>query len=386
MDKFSQKKDYEKAAIYRDRISALRDIQRSQSIAGFNDSRDAIYVSTSTGKVRVGVTSVNQGWVTGHKNFLQSKGFEENDILSNFIIQKYLNDDTCPNFLVTNQKLENKNLLEEALSMRYSKKISIITRPGKKDKGLLDVCIANTEYILKRNKPDKGIQFKFQKLKEGLNLKNDIDSIESYDVSHHASKNAVAGCVVYSPEGKANDLYRSYNISKTNWGNDIGSMNELIKRRFSNFELGTLPSLIIIDGGKTHLKHVLRAFLECNISDVNVIAISKGVRRKTTFDTIHFSNGETVSIDPSNIFHQFIQEIRDETHRYAITIQKKKLRKISLKSSLDELSGVGAIRKKHLLRYFGSIEQIRRASVDDLCEVSGIGKNTAELIFKEIHT
>ena len=385
MDELSQNKDYEKAAIYRDRISALRDIQRSQSVAGFNDSRDAIYVSYSTNQVKVGVTSVHQGWVTGHKNFLQSEGFGEKDILNNFITQKYLSDKECPNFLVTNQKLDHKDLLEEALSAKYSKKISIITKPGKKDRGLLDVCKANTEYVLKRNKHDKGIKIKFQELKEGLNLDSDLNLIESYDVSHHAAKNAVAGCVVYSSKGRVNELYRSYNISKPNWGNDIGSMLELIERRFTNFDLSQLPSLIIIDGGKTHLKQALKKFEDCKIPDINVIAISKGVRRKATYDTIHLVDGKSITVDQSCIFHQFIQEIRDETHRYAITIQKKKMRKTSLKSSLDELTGVGTKRKKLLLRYFGSFEQIRRASVDDLCEVSGIGKNTAESIFKEIH-
>ena len=220
MDKFSQKKDYEKAAIYRDRISALRDIQRSQSIAGFNKSRDAIYLSSLSNKVKVGVTSVNQGWVTGHKNFLQSEGFDEQDILGDFITQQYLTNKECPDFLVTNQKLDNKSLLEEALSDKYSRKISIITRPGKKDKGLIDLCKVNTEYALRKNELDKGIHIKLQELKEGLKLSIDLDLIESYDISHHAGKNAVAGCVVYTAQGKIHDLYRSYNISKTNWGND----------------------------------------------------------------------------------------------------------------------------------------------------------------------
>ncbi len=386
MDRFSQQKDYEKAAIYRDRISALREIQRSQSIAGFDNSRDAIYVSTSANTVKIGVTSVNQGWVTGHKNFLQSEGLEEKNILSNFITQKYLSDEECPNFLITHQKLEDKNLLEEALSARYSKKISIITMPRKKDKGLMDVCKANTEFVLKKNRPDKDMNIKFQKLKEYLNLKNKIDFIESYDVSHHASKNAVAGCVVYSEKGRVHELYRSYNISKPNWGNDIGSMRELIIRRFTNDNLIKLPSLIIIDGGKTHLKQVSSALEECNLSDIDVLAISKGARRRASFDTIHLSNGKSISVDQESIFHQFIQEIRDETHRYAITIQKKKMRKTSIQSSLDSLSGIGKVRKKLLLRYFGSLEQIRRASVDDLCEVSGIGKNIAESIYREIHS
>ena len=181
MDEFSQNKDYEKAAIYRDRISALRDIQRSQSIAGFNGSRDAIYVSFKSNKVKVGVTSVNQGWVTGHKNFSQSDGFEDQNILGNFITQTYLINKECPNFLVINQKLENKALLEEALSAKFSRKISIITRPGKKDKGLLDACKANTEYVLRKNNFDQDIKTKFQALKEGLKFNSDLNLIESYE-------------------------------------------------------------------------------------------------------------------------------------------------------------------------------------------------------------
>tara|TARA_Y200000002_G_scaffold332890_1_gene298946 strand:+ start:1186 stop:3027 length:1842 start_codon:yes stop_codon:yes gene_type:complete len=385
MDKFSQAKDYEKAAIYRDRISSLRDIQRSQSIAGFNKSRDAIYVSSSSNQIRVGVTSVNQGWVTGHKNYLQIEGFDETDTLGNFITHRYLNNNNCPDFLVINQKLENKVLLEKALSSEFSRKISIITKPGKKDKGLLDACKANTEYVLRKNRFDKGIDVKFKELKEGLQLQDDLALIESYDISHHAGKNAVAGCVVYTSRGKARNLYRSYNISKPNWGNDIGSMAELIERRFSGVKTKELPGLIIIDGGKTHLKQVVQAFHACDIHEVNVISISKGIRRKANFDTIHLSNGESIKVKEAAIFHQFIQEIRDETHRYALLNQKKKMRKTLIHSSLDELSGIGSVRKKVLLRYFGSLEQIKRASVEDLSEVEGIGKNTAESIFRQLH-
>jgi len=386
MDEFSQTKDYEKAAVYRDRISALRDIQRSQSIAGFNTCRDAIYVSSRINMVKVGVTSVNQGWVIGHKNYLKIEGFDEKDILENFITQKYLNDKDCPDFLVTNQKLNNKGLLEKALSEKFSRKISIITKPGKKDKGLLDACRANTEYVLRKNKFDKGIEIKLKELSEGLQLKNELNLIESYDISHHAGKNAVAGCVVYTSQGKTSKLYRSYNISKSNWGNDIGSMVELIERRFSGDKTKELPDLIIIDGGRTHLKKVIQALESCNIYEANVISISKGIRRKSNFDTIHLPNGKSITVDNKSIFHHFVQEIRDETHRYAITIQKKKMRKTSIKSSLDDLSGIGVVRKKMLLRYFGSLEQIKRASIDDLSEVSGIGKSTAESIYKELHT
>ena len=239
--------------------------------------------------------------------------------------------------------------------------------------------------MLRKKQLDKDIEVKFEELREGLELQNELNIIESYDVSHHAGKNAIAGCVVYTTQGKAKKLYRSYNISQSNRGNDIGSMTELIERRFSD-KKRELPDLIIIDGGQTHLKHVLQAFKSINILDVNVISISKGIRRKASFDNIHLPNGKSMTIDKASISHQFVQEIRDETHRYAITLQKKKMRKTSIKSSLDDLSGIGNVRKKMLLRYFGSLEQIKRASVDDLSEVSGIGKSTAQSVYKELHT
>ena len=382
MDDFASKQQYEKAAIYRDRISALRDIQRRQSVAGFSKNRDAIYLSTSKGKRKLGVSSVKGGWVTGHKNFILEEGIEENETLESFIGHHYFITKNCPSTLVIGQELTNKNLIEEALSKFHEKRISIITKPSQKDKGLLEICRANTEFIFKKDKTDPDIDYKLEELKKELQI-HEIDTIESYDISHHSGDNAVAGCVVYSREGKAKNLYRTYNISKKNSGNDIGSMLELIERRFSN-KKNKIPSLIIIDGGRTHLKQVQKKMKEIGISSANVISISKGIRRKASFDSIHLTRGESKLVKEGSIFHNFIQEIRDETHRYAISSQKRKSIKSSLGSSLDNLPGVGDSRKKLLLRYFGSLEQIKRASIDDLSEVSGIGMVMAKSIYKQL--
>tara|TARA_B100000941_G_scaffold3161_1_gene2089 strand:- start:7652 stop:9493 length:1842 start_codon:yes stop_codon:yes gene_type:complete len=386
MDSFSLNKDYEKAALYRDRISALRDIQRTQSITGFSNSRDAIHIFSNRLNTKIGVTSVNHGWVTGHRNFTTSNDFDEKKLLEDFIIQNYFSASDCPSTLVVGKKIDEKKLLEKALSEKHSRNISIITKPGKKDKGLLEVCKANTEIILRREKVDKNIQYKLRELKEGLAIQDDINIIESYDVSHHAGRNAVGGCVVYTTEGKSKTKYRSYNISKENQGNDIGSMLEILERRFKKEHISEIPSLIIIDGGRAHLDNVLKKFKELNIIDTKVIAISKGARRRAIFDTIHMENNKSVLVNPGSIFHNFIQEIRDETHRYSITLQKKKMSKVSIKSSMDGLSGVGKIRKKILLRYFGSLEQVKRASIQDLCEVPGIGETTAKSIYRELHS
>ncbi len=384
MDEFASKRLYEKAAVYRDRISALRDIQRTQSIAGFTRNRDAIFMSISKGKRKIGVSSVIGGWVTGHKNFILEGGIDENEALESFIAHHYFSSEQCPSVLVMAQELVNKDLIEKALSEFHKRKISIITKPSKKDKGLLEICKANTEFVLKKDRVDPDIDYKLDDLKKELQI-DEIDTIESYDISHHSGDNAVAGCVVYTQDGKAKNLYRTYNISKRNSGNDIGSMLELIERRFSSAKRNKIPTLIIIDGGRTHLIQVQKKFEELGIISPKVISISKGIRRKASFDSIHLTGGESKIVKEGSIFHNFIQEIRDETHRYAVTIQKRKSIRSSLGSSIDSLSGVGDTRKKLLLRYFGSLEQIKRASINDLSEVSGIGRVTAKSIYKQLH-
>ena len=384
MDRYSSEKSYERAAIYRDRISALRDIQRSQSVAGFNDCKDAICVRTTKNSIRIGVTSVNEGWVTGHKNYYQVDDYQSEEVLESFISQKYLNIEKCPEKIVLGKNIENKQLIETALSEHHSKKVTIITKLGKKDKGLMDLCRANTEYVFKKDKTEHISNFKLNEISEFLKIPKQIEWIESYDISHHAGKDAVGGCVVYSENGKEKKFYRSYNISKANSGNDIGSMLEVIERRFSSSKTKRLPDLIIIDGGATHLKQVHLKLKQLELNSINLISISKGVRRKSAFDVIHLQDGKKLTIDSNLSSYHSIQEIRDETHRFAITLQKKKARKFATKSSIDNLSGIGKVRKNSLIRYFGSIEQLKRASVDDLTEVTGIGKNMAKSIFEEL--
>ena len=385
MDRYSSEKSYERAAIYRDRISALRDIQRSQSVAGFNDCKDAICVRSSKNSIRIGVTSVNEGWVTGHKNYYQVDDYQSEEALESFISQKYLNIKKCPEKIVLGKNIENKQLIETALSEHHGKKVTIITKLGKKDKGLMDLCRANTEYVFKKDTAEHISKFKLNEISEFLKIPKEIAWIESYDISHHAGKDAVGGCVVYSENGKEKKFYRSYNISKANSGNDISSMLEVIERRFSSSKIKRLPDLIIIDGGATHLKQVHLKLKQLELNSINLISISKGVRRKSAFDVIHLQDGKKLTIDSNLSSYHSIQEIRDETHRFAIALQRKKARKFATKSSIDNLSGIGKVRKNSLIRYFGSIEQLKRASVDDLTEVTGIGKNMAKSIFEELH-
>jgi len=385
MDLSSKNKSYERAAIYRDKISALREIQRNQSITGYTKERDAICMSSLNGITKIGITHVNKGWITGHENFIQKNTSLENSLLGTFIKRHYLSSSYCPPIIVSSELIPQKNILELALSKFHGKEIRIITKPGKKDKGLIEITKTNTLLAVKRSaKNNKDISHIFISVEEQLELKESIKIIESYDISHHAGSGAVGGCVVYSSKGKLKDKYRLFNISDLNTQNDIASMKEVIRRRFTNQGLNLeKPSHILIDGGKAHLWAVESTLDSMNIKDIEVISISKGVRRKAEFDSIHKTNG-VFTVLKGSYPHLFIQELRDETHRFTISNQKKKQTKLSMKSTLDNIQGIGLQKRKLLLRYFGSLEQIKRAGFQDLLNVPGIGKKIASSINSEL--
>jgi len=387
MDAYSNSKSFEQAAEYRDKISALRNIQRKQSISGFQKERNAITALTFNGITKVGITHVKDGWITSHENFVLKSSVINSPVIETFIKRHYLSDIFCPKNLVIQQPLEEKSILENALSNFHNKKIKIITKPGKKDRGLLEICRSNTELAFKGSSKTGGdITTTLDALRKYLGLNHKIELIESYDISHHSSSGAVAGCVVYGNKGKLKDKYRAFNISSKNAGNDIGSTLEVIERRFRNKELDLeKPNMILIDGSKPHLNAVVGKLKDLQIEGIEVISVSKGVRRKVEFDSIHKKDQSTTRVIKGSLTHLFIQEIRDETHRFTISLQKKKQIKSSLNSSLDDMRGVGKKKKNILLRHFGSLEQIEKAGLEDFLSVPGIGKETASNLFKFLH-
>ena len=387
MDNLSQNKDYERAAVYRDKISALREIQRTQSIVGYSKQRDAICALTIDGQTNIGITRVNEGWVVGHENFTKNKISFEGNIIEEFIKMYYLKQTTCPPFIVVDEALEEKKLIEKALTERHGKKVKIISQPNKQDRGLLQICKSNTDQLMSKGESHKIKEATnaLSSLEKELNLSKKIKNIESYDISHHSSSAAVGGCVVFSRKGKLKEKYRLFDISKENSGNDISSMVEVIERRFiSDSVCLEKPCLILLDGGKPHISAVLKKLKEMSIEDITVISISKGVRRKALMDSIHLPDGSTKKITKGSIAHLFIQEVRDETHRFSISAQRRKQKKILFSSSLSGIVGIGKKRKETLIRFFGSVDQIRKASAQDLMEVPGIGRATAISIHNQL--
>jgi len=387
MDSHSSSKSYEKAADYRNKISSLREIQRDQSIAGYIKDKDAICISHSGKIIKIGVTSVRGGWIVSHKNFSEKNALLKEGLLDSFLSSYYTSEIECPSTILVAEELNDKNTLQIALSEFHKKKIHIRSRFRNKDIGLMKICQSNTDLYLRRQKRNtKSLEGLFISLKEKLNLNEDINLIESYDISHLSGRNALAGQVTYNSKGKVKDLYKIYNISAANSGNDLGSMKEVMERRFSKINnQSILPSLILIDGAQTHLKATRKVLDKLKIEGISLIAISKGVRRKGEMDTIHNEQGKKLNFQKNSSELLFLQEIRDETHRFSISKQRKKELKGMSKSSLDSIELVGAERKKALLRFFGSFEQIQKASPKDLMKVRGVGKRTANIIFRNLN-
>jgi len=387
MDSYSSNKSYEKAADYRNKISSLREIQRDQSIAGYSTDRDAISISHLGKIIKIGVTSVRGGWIVSHKNFSEKNVLLKEGLLDSFLASYYTSEVTCPNTILVAEELNDKNTLQTALSEFHKKKIHIRTRFRNKDIGLMKICQSNTDLYLKRRKRStKNLEDIFISLKEKLYLNEDINLIESYDISHLSGRNALAGQVTYNSRGKVKDMYKTYNISSKNSGNDIGSMQEVIERRFSKINnLSTLPSVVLIDGAQTHLKAVRKILNKLKIEGICLIAISKGARRKKEMDTVHNEQGKKLNFQKKSSELLFLQEIRDETHRFSISKQRSKELKGVAKSSLDSIELVGTERKKALLRFFGSLDQIEKASPKDLMKVRGVGKRTADIIFRNLN-
>jgi len=387
MDKHSSNKSYEKAAKCRNKISSLREIQRDQSIAGYSKDKDAISISYSGERTKVGVTSVRGGWIVSHKNFTQENFSLKEGVLDSFLSSYYTRESICPNVILVSEDLIDKHTIQIALSEYHNKKVSITNKIRNKDIGLMKISQTNTDLYLKRHKRNKKNLTKvLSSLTEKLELKEAINLIESYDISHFSGKKALAGQITYNRTGKVKDLYRTYNISKKNSGNDIGSMEEVIKRRFTKKDSELIqPSLILIDGSYTHLKAVRKVLDRLSVEGLSLLAISKGARRKPEMDLIHTETGKKLSLRKNSPEFLLLQEIRDETHRFSISKQRKKELKGASKSSLDTIESVGIERKRALLRFFGSFDQITKASLKDLTKVRGVGKKTANIIFRDLH-
>ena len=393
MEKASKELDYEKAAVARDRIKALTQIQTSQKINQTNlNEADVISVYKETGKtcVQVFFFRSKQNW--GNQAFYPKHDADDSvqDILSSFISQFYENK-TIPCLIITNFETREKKLLEKTFSIKEGKEVIIKLAKSKNEISLSKLAEKNAKQSLTQKLIQSDTNNNLiEKLSIKFKLNNNIDLIEVYDNSHIQGTDSIGALICFGNEGFVKKRYRKFNIKdKKITNDDYGMMKEVLFRRFSKAikeKSGSLslPDLILVDGGKGQYSVSREILNELGLHDLPILAVAKGKRRNAGEEKI-YHEGKEIILSKNDPLLFFIQRLRDEAHRFAISTHRAKRKKNLRKSLLDQIQGIGKQRKRALLNHFGSARAVESASLDDLKSIEGIEDNIANKIYNYFH-
>ena len=398
MEAASRRLDFELAARYRDQISGLRRVQERQYVGGAKGDVDVVAVRRGEGVGVVQVMEIRNGRNLGShprvpRNLL---GATEEDILDAFLAQYYLSDDRfIPRRIVLDRPLEGLEPLVEAVSRRSGRKVSIgMGRRGNRARWV-EMARENAEVALRQRLADRStLNDRLAALAQALELPEPPARIECFDVSHTDGEATVASCVAFGPEGPLKSDYRRFNVRGVTAGDDYAAMRQALARRFASSggrdeggaeEAPPLPDLLLIDGGRGQLGRALEVLEELALTGVETAAVAKGPGRKPGFESV-FRPGRASPLDlreDSPALH-FIQQIRDEAHRFAITGHRSQRARRRRTSTLETLPGVGPVLRQRLLTEFGGLPGVRRAGVEDLARVRGVSARLAREVYERL--
>jgi len=396
MEKSSEKMDYEKAAVLRDRIKALTQIQSSQSISSSNlDNADVISVAQEAGKscVQVFFYRSKQNW--GNQSYFPShdKSHTAEEVLASFITQFYENKNV-PAEILLNKKIKDLNLVKSALEKKEEKFLSIKIPTRGNALKLSKMAEKNAKEALTRKIFESETNNKLlNEIADKFNLDIAPRLIEVYDNSHIQGSNSVGALITFGSEGFIKKKYRKFNIKNKELraGDDYGMLREVFERRFSKIIKSKkegdviIPDLVIIDGGKGQYSVGRKILDEYGFHGIPVVAIAKGKNRNKGDETF-FHKNSIIKLSKREPLLFFLQRLRDEAHRFAVSSHRMKRKKNLTKSLLDQISGIGRTRKRALLNYFGSARAVESASFDDLKRVEGIETSVAKKIHDFFHS
>ena len=389
----SKEMNYELAASYRDRIKA---ISRIQSIQGINPQKvkeaDIFALNFQSGQACVQVYFIryNQNW--GNRDYYPkvSPDMTKKEILEAFLGQFYLNRLPAKVILISNN-IDNQNLLEKLFSEKLGKIVKIINPQKGEKKELVIDALRNAKEGLERKMAENSTQKNLLlKMADLLNLKNSPERIEVYDNSHIQGAYAVGAMVVSGPDGLMKSEYRKFNIKISELGNrdDTSMMQHVFSRRFKkkNTQDLKIPDVIILDGGKGQLSVIQNYLHDIGYGNIPIVAIAKGEKRNSGLEKFYHKKNIELEISNNDPLRYFLQRLRDEVHRYVIGAHRQKRSKSLMSTRLDEITGLGGIRRKNLLMRFGSTKEVSKASVNELQKVQGISRNLAEQIYNFFNT
>ncbi|MBI2969366.1 MAG: excinuclease ABC subunit UvrC [Gammaproteobacteria bacterium] len=386
--------DFERAALYRDQIAALRRIQEQQHVTVSRGDCDVVACAIRAAQACVQVFYIRGGRNLGNRTYFPSHGADETAerIIGAFLNQHYLSGPDAgriPSELFLSHGPEDVPLLERVLSDRRGGPVHIQYRLRGEKARWMEMAKDNAAIALEQrlSAGDK-YRHRLETLRVATRLDEVPERIECFDISHTRGEATVASCVVYGPDGPVKSDYRRFNISGVAPGDDYGAIRQVVERRYSRLqrEDARLPDLILVDGGTGQLRVAQEVMRELQLEDIAMIAVAKGPARRPGLETLILSAGQlALRLEADSPGLHLIQEIRDEAHRFAVMGHRRARGKRRMKSPLEEIHGVGARRRQELLRYFGGLQGVERAGVEELARAPGIHKNLAQKIYTALH-
>lgn len=386
--------EFERAARVRDQINALQRVQTEQNVAGSEGDFDVVAAAVRSGVSCVQVFFVRNGRMLGNKAFYPSHTQDNTtaEVLDAFLSQFYLaphRDRDVPRDIIVSERLPDPEWLGDALTEAHGRRVRV--RDSVRGERAKWVRMANENAVValdQRLSVEADHHERIAALSEVLDREQAVERIECFDISHLGGESTVASCVVFDRNGPRKSDYRKFNIRAAGAGDDYAAMHEALERRYSRLkrEEGTMPDVILIDGGKGQAAQALDVLNELQIDDVLVVGIAKGVTRKPGLEklVLHDGRREYRLAADSAALH-LLQHVRDEAHRFAIEAHRRSRSNTRNRSPLERITGVGAKRRQRLMQHFGGLQGVSRAGVDDLRRVPGISLELAQRIHDALH-
>jgi excinuclease ABC subunit C len=390
MEDASRALQFESAALYRDQISTLKQMQAQQFVSGRQADIDFIALAQEQGMCCVQVVSIRGGRNLGQRSHFpsQAEGCAEEEVMDAFLGQ-YYQERHPPAQVVVSHSPPDPALLEAAFSASAGRKVGLQSRPRGARRKMLDLARNNARQALQLRLASKAnMAVQLEALRSLLKLEDVPCNIECFDISHTAGQETVGACVVFDGNGPVKSRYRRYNLKGIEPGDDYAAMRQVLSRRYARIQAaeGMLPDLVLIDGGKGQLRQAVDVLAELGLTGIPLIGIAKGrSRRPGEEDWITAAPERRLRPGPESPASHLVQQIRDEAHRFAITGHRGRRQKVANRSTLERIPGIGARRRRALLNHFGGLQGVSRAGIEELSSVPGISRVLAEEIFRALH-
>jgi len=392
MERASAELEYEKAADFRDQLQQLQHVQASQGIEGTTGELDIMAAAVSRGRACVQVLFIRGARVLGSKTYYPPLKLDETPqlVLSAFLPQYYLaGSRPIPGEVIVNALPDDADTLAEAFTVQAGRKVKVRARVRDARARWLQLAQQTAETNLEAHLAGRQTTMeRLQALQELLELPDQPQRMECFDISHSSGEATVASCVVFDQNGPRKADYRKFNIEGITGGDDYAAMQQALERRYKRLKSGegAIPDILFIDGGKGQVSQAMSVLGDLQIEGVEVVGVAKGTTRKAGFETlIDGKTGREQQLPGDSPALHLIQHIRDEAHRFAITGHRARRDKARRSSSLEGIQGVGAKRRRELLRHFGSAQAVANANVDELKKITGISATMAQQIYDHLH-